>query len=448
MNMDSMLASFGDSSAGMTPAGGHVPHVVAWNLTRRCNLECAHCYISAGPDAPIAGELTTAECLRITDEILAVNPNPMFILSGGEPLLRTDLTSIASHATRGGATVVVGTNGTLLDDTRIDALIGAGVSGVAVSVDSLRSRYHDRFRRRHGSLAATLTAIERLTEHGLDFVIQTTLTRGNRDELERLVAWSEKAGAVSFNAYLMVTTGRAEDMRAFTSGEAEDVLGELVELHRTYLGRMMVRAKCAPQFMRLVHERAPNSPVLSYATRCPCGVHYCRIAPDGQLTACPYLPLPAGDLRRASFGEIWTSSALFTELRTGTVGGKCGRCRYRAMCGGCRARAFAAEGDPMGPDPACAYEPQGVEPLVERETPYRYGDAEPEPCETALPWTEEARERTARIPSFVRGVVIRRVEDYARRRGLSEVSAEVLREVRREVPGEFSKRIPRFARKP
>ena len=100
----------------------YLPHVVAWNLTRRCNLECAHCYISAGPTEHATSELDTATCLRIVDELVAVNPAPLLILSGGEPLLRDDLTEIARRASERGATVVVGTNGTLLTDERIAAL--------------------------------------------------------------------------------------------------------------------------------------------------------------------------------------------------------------------------------------------------------------------------------------------------------------------------------------
>ena len=167
-----------------------VPHVVAWNLTRRCNLECAHCYIAAGPRETATGELDTAECRRIVDEILAVNPAPLLILSGGEPLLRPDLEELAAHAAAGGATVVVGTNGTLLTDQRIAALKAAGVRGVAVSIDSLRPTYHDNFRHGKGSLAATTAALGRLTAHRMDFIIQTTATKGNRTELAGLAAWA------------------------------------------------------------------------------------------------------------------------------------------------------------------------------------------------------------------------------------------------------------------
>ena len=185
-----------------------VPHVVAWNLTRRCNLECAHCYISAGPTERATSELDTATCLRIVNELLTVNPTPLLILSGGEPLLRDDLTVIARHASQRGATVVVGTNGTLLTDERIADLKDAGVRGVAVSVDSLRPSYHDNFRHGVGSLADTQAALGRLREHRLDFIIQTSVTKGNRAELGQLVAWSAEQGAVSFNCYFLVPTGR------------------------------------------------------------------------------------------------------------------------------------------------------------------------------------------------------------------------------------------------
>ncbi len=436
------LAVLGDAPAGNPESGHHVPHVIAWNLTSRCNLECAHCYISAGPSESAAGELTTDECFRIADEILALNPSPMFILSGGEPLLREDLPQIAAYASERGATVVVGTNGTLLTDERIEELKAAGVTGVAISVESLDFKYHDRFRRGHGSLEATLAAVDRLGEHGLDFVIQTTLTKGNRDELRALADWSAEKGAVSFNAYFLVPTGRGATMSELAPTDSEEILNELVDLHLKYLGRMMVRSKCAPQFMRLVHERAPDSPLLNYGTRCPCGVHYARVTPDGHLTACPYMPLPAGDLRVQSFGEIWNESELFRGLRRGEVGGKCGRCEYRSLCGGCRARAFADVGDHLAEDRSCAYEPDGTRPVVQSERPATYGVR----VEAELAWTADAKARIQRVPSFVRGVVVKRVEDYARREGHSEITAELMREVRQTMPVDFSKRLPFFSR--
>ncbi|MFN2421281.1 MAG: radical SAM protein, partial [Gemmatimonadota bacterium] len=255
------------AAAGPAP----FPHVVAWNLTRRCNLACAHCYISAGSWHAGAEELATAECMRIVDEILAVNPAPMLILSGGEPLLREDLEAIADRATARGATVVVGTNGTRLSADRITSLQAAGVRGVAVSVDSLDPHYHDRFRHGEGALGGTMAAVDRLRRKGLDFIVQTTVTRGNRAEIPAIAEWAAERGAVAFNVYFLVQTGRGAGMRGLDPEENEAVLAELVQLEQRYRGRMLVRSKCMPAIMRRAWEDDPDSPLLAYATRCPCG---------------------------------------------------------------------------------------------------------------------------------------------------------------------------------
>ncbi len=418
----------------------YVPHVVAWNLTRRCNLECAHCYIAAGPRETAIGELDTAACLGIVDQVLAVNPAPMLILSGGEPLLREDLTHIARYASEKGATVVVGTNGTLLTDERIAGLKAAGVRGFAVSVDSLRPAYHDNFRHGRGSLADTQGALARLTRQRLDFIIQTTVTKGNRAELAALVEWAARQGAVSFNCYFLVSTGRGAALTDLGPADYEAVLADLARWEREYRGRMLVRAKCAPHFMRHVHQLDPESPVLNYETRCPCGTQYCRITPDGKLTPCPYMPEVAGDLGVHSFAEIWRSAPLLRQLRDGPLGGKCGACDYRTLCGGCRARALALTGDVLAADPSCVYEPGAGAPLIEVAREVTYGaDFQP-----ALSWSPAARERVARIPSFVRGVVMQRVEDWARRQGRSEITPELLAQVRGAMPIDFSKKRPFF----
>lgn len=419
----------------------HLPHVVAWNLTKRCNLECAHCYIAAGSWQAAAGELETAECTRIADEILSISPSPLFILSGGEPLLRDDLETIAAHATAAGATVVVGTNGTRLTRERIRSLKDAGVTGVAVSIDSLDARYHDRFRHGGGALRDTIAAVERLRDQRLDFVVQTSLTRGNRREIPALAAWAADHGAVSFNVYFLVATGRGEGMSGLSPAENDAVLGELAQLERSYRGRMLVRSKCQPQIMRHVWENDSDSPLLDYSTRCPCGVHYCRITPEGKLTPCPYMPVVAGDLRRDAFPEIWNRSPVFQRIRYETPGGRCGRCEYRSICGGCRARAYADSGDFMAEDASCAYEPTGDVPVIEPARPVTHGSA---PRVRALPWSEDAEARLRRVPGFVRAVVMSRIEDYARRNGYAAVTPEVMEAVRRDMPVDFSKRMPFF----
>jgi radical SAM protein with 4Fe4S-binding SPASM domain len=194
--------------------------------------------------------------------------------------------------------------------------------------------------------------------------------------------------------------------------------------------------------MRHAFERDADSPLLNYETRCPCGVQYCRITPEGKVTPCPYLPAVAGDLRQQSFGEVWERSTLFESMRTGALGGKCGRCEYRELCGGCRARAFAESGDALAEDASCVYEPSGQRAAIRSPRSVTYG-AETRP---AMGWDPAARARLDRIPSFVRGVVIERIERYARERGLTEVTPEVMSEIRKSMPVDFSRRMPFFAR--
>src|SRR2546427_7611999 len=140
-----------------------------------------------------------------------------------------------------------------------------------------------------------------------------------------------------------------------------------------------------------------------------------------------------------SFAEIWRSSPLFRRLREGSLGGKCGRCEYRKLCGGCRARAFALEGDVLAADPSCIYEPREDVEIIEPVSVSYGKDFAP-----ALVWSAAARSRLDRIPSFVRGVVAKRVEDWARDRGLQEITPELLTEIRSAMPIDFSKRKPFF----
>jgi radical SAM protein with 4Fe4S-binding SPASM domain len=339
--------------------------------------------------------------------------------------------------------VVVGTNGTRLTTERIGSLMAAGVTGVALSIDSLDERYHDRFRHGGGALRDTLDGVARLGAAGLDFVVQTSLTRGNRHELGAIAAWAAERGAVAFNVYFLVATGRGEGMQGLPPAENEEVLRELIGLEYAYRGRMMVRSKCQPQIMRHAYESDTDSPLLNYGTRCPCGVHYCRITPEGKLTPCPYMPIAAGDLRRSSFRDVWFDSPVFARLRGETPGGKCGRCEYRAVCGGCRARAYADAGDLMAEDASCAYEPAGDRALVQPARALTYGA---EPAAPTLEWSAEAKARLERVPGFVRAVVAGRIEKFARERGHAAVTPEVMEAVRRELPVDFSRRAPFFLR--
>jgi radical SAM protein with 4Fe4S-binding SPASM domain len=419
-----------------------IPHVIAWNLTARCNLACDHCYISAGPWQPTDKDLSFEEIKRITDEILDVNPGPMFVLTGGEPLLRKDLEQIADYGASRGATVVVGTNGTGLTEQRIRSLKSAGVTGVAVSVDSLNPETHNTFRHGKTALQQTTAAIERLQAAQLDFIVQSSVTRDNRHEVIDLARWSADRGAVSFNLYFLVETGRGAEVSPLSADENEEILNELVQLEQELRGRMLVRSKCQPALMRLIHQQAPDSPLMNYSTRCPCGVHYCRIMPDGRLTPCPYLPEVAGDLRTQSFADVWNNAPLFSRLRERNLNGKCGSCEFKEVCGGCRARAFARTGDVLGPDDSCAYTPEVQTPVIKAGNDAMYGA----PAKATLVWTEAAQARMKKIPSFVRGVVISRTEAFAKQHGHATITLDLLDDLRKNLPVDFSKKRPFFMR--
>ncbi len=410
-----------------------LPQIVAWNLTQRCDLSCPHCYISAGPQAQRNTEISAGEFRRITNEILALNPSPLFILSGGEPLVRDDLERLAKTASDKGATVVVGTNGTLLTQERIDSLIAAGVSGFAVSVDSLDRQRHDTFRGRSGAFDQTMAAIERLGTSAADFLVQTTLTSDNQHELGDLAQWALEAGAMALNIFVVVKTGRGGEIRGMSPEDAEAASSQIAALEQQYRGRLMVRSKCQPNFVRHVWALDPEAPLLQRGTRCPAGVTYVRVTPDARLTPCPYMPLVAGDLRDDTFGNIWTGSEVLTTLR-GTPEGKCGSCEFTQVCGGCRARPWLETGQLMASDPSCSHEPAP-------DTAPLNGPTAPTSSNPELEWTDEARRRMQRIPSFVRGMVIGRVETAAKRDGHCIVTVELLDELRGRMPADVLARF-------
>jgi radical SAM protein with 4Fe4S-binding SPASM domain len=441
--------------AGASPWAASAPrletHVISWNLTRLCNLRCRHCYIEAGRvrKGELRGELSTEECLRVVDEIAEVNPNALLILTGGEPLLRRDVFEIARYASDRGLWVVVGTNGVLLTPELVHRMTDAGIRGVSLSLDALDPATHDRFRGVEGAWANTVEGSRLLNEAGLPFIVQTTVGRHNLHEIEAIARMACELGARVFNLYFLVPTGRGAYVSDIGPDEYEAVMHRLRAIQEEFRGRMLVNSKCAPHYQRVLYEHDPNSPFLKTfgagAGGCPAGTHYCGIRPTGEVTPCPYLPVYGGNLRERSFREIWERSEVFVRIRERTaLGGRCGACEFRAVCGGCRARAFGATGDYMAEDPWCTYAPGrhgGV--------PIRFDDATTYGLEERreMRWTPEAEARLRSAPSFVRGMVSRRVEAYARSRGYTEVTPAVLDEVRREVLGGRIAGAPPFVRR-
>jgi radical SAM protein with 4Fe4S-binding SPASM domain len=423
------------------------PYVVSWNLTYRCNLACEHCYLDAGPKPAVGtdnfadrSELGTEECYKVIDEIVAFAPECLTILTGGEPLLRRDILDIVARAAERGLWVVVGTNGVKVTENVARRLSGAGARGLSLSLDALDPERHDRFRMVRGAWENTVEGAEILNRTGLPFIVQTTAGSHNINELDAIADFAyERLNAKVWNLYFLVPTGRGQFVSDMTPSQYDDVLQALHRIQGRYQKRMLVNAKCAPHYIKTVLESPdPEShPIRTYsggAGGCPAGTHYLGIRPNGDVTPCPYLPVFAGSIRRTSLTEIWSSSALFNDIRRRTaLGGRCGECEMNAQCGGCRARAFGMTGDLMAEDPLCTHTPGRFvgSPLLKARRPtIEYG---PETAAT-IAWDDDASERMKRIPAFVRGMVTKAVEETCRKNGLSRVTVEELEKIRARMP--------------
>jgi len=402
----------------------HIPFLVALNLTQRCNLACAHCYLDAGTrDSGDANELGGDEVKRILTEISQTNPACMVVMTGGEPLLRPDIYDLCAYANDLGLMVVVGTNGTLLTRRNVQRLIQAGVHGAGISVDSLTPAFHDAFRGWQGALQHTLEGIENCREQGLSFQIHTSIHQANVDQVDEMMDWAQAQGALVMNFFFLVCTGRGEKMTDITPQQYEQVLARLLEVQDHYPG-MLVRARCAPHFKRLAYQRDPASPLTRAqgyeGGGCLAGLHYCRVTPQGTVTVCPYVEESVGSLHQASFGQIWEQSATFQQLRNPTLGGKCGRCEFSLLCGGCRARPFAMNGDLFGEDRLCSYEPQGLPVIAEQSVA----------VDGPLNWQQEASARLSQLPYFLQKMIKNKVEKAAREQQLKTVTVDFMDNLR------------------
>jgi len=337
--------------------------LIAWEITRNCNLECAHCR-AAATNGPYQGELDTDSAFKLLDQIAEIG-NPIIILTGGEPLMREDIFEIAYYGTKKGLKMVMAPNGTLINESNAKKMVRSGIKRISISLDGDNSKFHDSFRGVSGAFNAVMDGIKASKEAGIEFQINTTVTKANFNRLEKIQNLSIKLGAVAHHIFLLVPTGRGKYMidQEISAEEYEKALNWLYD--RSKIVPLQIKATCAPHYYRILRQRAKKEGRdvtfktygLDAVTRgCLGGIGFCFISHIGIVQPCGFLDINCGDVTKTDFSEIWNNSETFLNLRDySKLKGKCGKCSFKRVCGGCRARAYEATGDYLAEEPLCDY---------------------------------------------------------------------------------------------
>ena len=341
------------------------PFTIAWELTRARAYSGMHCRADAQHKRdPLA--LDPGEARSVVDKLTGFGTSPILVLTGGDPLMRRDVFDIAAYANDRGLRVSLTPTATALATReRMRAAREAGVRRVAFSIDAPDADAHDRFRGFRGSFERTRTGMRNATAEGLPIQVNTTVCALNLDHLEELVPALEEWGVVQWSVFFLVPTGRGRRLGMISPEEHERVLTWLHELS----GRAPfdVKATAAPHYRRIAAQRGAGLPGAGYrfadgldrpARGINDGRGFMFLSHRGEIMPSGFLPVSAGNVRDDDPVTVYRESRLFRELRDpDLLGGKCGRCEFRVVCGGSRARALAVTGDHLAADPACAYEP-------------------------------------------------------------------------------------------
>ncbi len=363
------------------------PRLIFWETTAGCNLHCIHCRRITLADQLTPQDLSTAEARILIDQIAAVG-KPVFVLSGGEPLFRPDIFEIARYATNAELPVALATNGTLITPEIAARVKESGIRRISISFDGIDAVTHDAFRGLPGSFEAALRGFRALRDVGLPVQINTTVAKHNESQLEGMRQLAKDLGAVGLHLFLLVPVGCGVEIaeeQMISAQEYERVLNWLYDVEQSEPD-LQLKATCAPHYFRVMrqrraadnrqgghhplpasHERQVHGHAQMHAATkgCLAGTGVCFVSHRGEVFPCGYLPIEAGNVRHETFGEIWQSSRLFAELRDpDQLGGKCGICQFKALCSGCRARAFGMTGNYLDEEPFCAYDPETRELVI------------------------------------------------------------------------------------
>jgi radical SAM protein len=343
------------------------PRRVYWELTRACDLACRHCRAEAAPE-PDPAELTTREGLALVDRLARFGPPlPHLVLTGGDPLKRPDLFELIAAARARGFGVSVAPSATpLLTPRMIARLAAAGVEAISLSLDGSNAARHDTLRRVPGCFDRTVTAARACAVAGMPFQVNTLVCEETLADLAAIHAVAAGLGAARWSLFFLVAVGRGTVLRPITAAACARLFEVLLDL--AHPGGPVITTTEAPHFRRVVLERArragrdaaPACHLIGHGAGLRDGNGIMFISHAGEVRPSGFFALPAGDVRAADPVDLYRESGLFRALRRPDLfGGRCGRCEWREACGGSRARALAATGDPLAEDPLCLYEPVG-----------------------------------------------------------------------------------------
>jgi radical SAM protein len=343
------------------------PKLVYWELTRACDLACTHCRAEAIAQRD-PRELSTEEAKALLAEFRAFgDPPPQLVMTGGDPLKRPDFFDLLQHGRGIGLPVSVAPSGTpLLTRDAIWALAANGVESMSLSIDGPTAEIHDRFRGVAGCFDATIQAANTMRAAAISLQVNTLVTAETAEHLPGVFRLLFDMGIMRWSLFYLIGTGRGRELREIRPSQAEVLHHWVYDLTRT--APFAIKTTEAPHFRRVAYLRMRaegrdeaeirRTPVgRGFGIRDGNGIMF--ISHTGDVYPSGFLPVVAGNVRRQSPVALYRHAELFTAIRdVDQYGGKCGQCEFRRICGGSRARAFAATGDVLGNDPLCTYAPE------------------------------------------------------------------------------------------
>ncbi len=344
-----------------------IPKWIAWETTRRCNLNCVHCRSSSQTEIEGHHDFSFTQARDILDDISGY-ANPVIVLSGGEPLLREDIFEIARYGTTKKLRMCLATNGTLVTEKTCCQIKESGIKMVSLSLDGAKEKTHDNFRSQPGAFQGTMNAIRLFNENNIEFLINSSFTTRNREEIPEIYHMVKRLGAKAWYMFMIVPTGRGEDiMEELIPSEDYDKILEWHYETEKEENDLLMRPTCAPHYYRLVLQKSRKEGgfkrrSLQFSTGgskgCLAGQLISLIDVDGDVLPCSYFPKSAGNVFKQPFKEIWEESELLLSLRNfKSYKGSCGVCEYLNVCGGCRARSYAMNNDYLAEEPFCNHTP-------------------------------------------------------------------------------------------